>query len=254
MAAPHWRKVTRLRKSDPPFAVVSELRFGVQAAPKTRFTFKTTVNFESSRVINLHFVYQITYQKPKRIVTTDKGGLGTDVAAAATLRGAPGAGGQVRGNDERRYQVARERSAARSAGRRSPREVHPVRRGVGPGGACREKENPPFFADGRTERAPSCPRRPRGAAAARAVGGKKSVAARWRQTSAVAAAAVPRYAFVTVAFPDDHAPADTSTRTTAIRGKGGTIHVHPAKPKFTSDSAWSARGSTRDVRGCARGG
>jgi len=26
------------------------------------FTFKTMVNFESSRVVNLHFVYQITYQ------------------------------------------------------------------------------------------------------------------------------------------------------------------------------------------------
>ena len=48
----------------PPFAVVSELRFdlGCSVHPKPDFTFKTTVNFESSCVINLHFVYQITYQ------------------------------------------------------------------------------------------------------------------------------------------------------------------------------------------------
>ena len=47
----------------PPFAVVSELRFDLGCThPKPDFTFKTTVNFESSRVINLHFVYQITYQ------------------------------------------------------------------------------------------------------------------------------------------------------------------------------------------------
>jgi len=30
--------------------------------PKPDFTFKATVNFENSRVVNLHFVYQITYQ------------------------------------------------------------------------------------------------------------------------------------------------------------------------------------------------
>ena len=37
-------------------------RFGLDINSNPDFTFKTTVNFESSCVINLHFVYQITYQ------------------------------------------------------------------------------------------------------------------------------------------------------------------------------------------------
>ena len=44
----------------PTLAVVLEPRSLRYLKPD--FTFKTTVNFESSRVVNLHFVYQITYQ------------------------------------------------------------------------------------------------------------------------------------------------------------------------------------------------
>ena len=46
----------------PPLLSFRSFDLGCRLHPKPDFTFKTTVNFESSRVINLHFVYQITYQ------------------------------------------------------------------------------------------------------------------------------------------------------------------------------------------------
>ena len=101
---------------------------------------------------------------------------------------------------------------------------------------CREKENSPFFADGRTdERAPSSrgDRGGRGGRGGAGGGGKKK--GRGGGGDKLPPSRPPPcrgYAFVTVAFPDDHALRRCLNAYNGTKWKGGTIHVHPAKPKF----------------------
>ena len=62
------RQSMRIRQSGatqirpPPWLSFRSFDLGFFGNPKPDFTFKATVNFENSRVFNLHFVYQITYQ------------------------------------------------------------------------------------------------------------------------------------------------------------------------------------------------
>ena len=96
---------------------------------------------------------------------------------------------------------------------------------------CREKENSPFFADGRTDDLAPSVRGGRGGRGGAGGRGKK----KGRGGDRLPPSRPPPcrgYAFVTVAFPDDHALRRCLNAYNGTKWKGGTIHVHPAKPKF----------------------
>ena len=156
-----------------------------------------------------------------------------------TSRGAR-CGGAGRGNDERRYQVYVNGLPRDLLDTRSAREFAPFA-GVGPGGV----RNSPFFADGRTDDLALCPRRPRRprVAAAQAVGVRRRP--RRRRTPPSRPPPCRGYAFVTVAFPDDHAlrraqrvqrhqverryhrPREAGVRRATPHGREG---IHPGRP------------------------
>ena len=99
---------------------------------------------------------------------------------------------------------------------------------------CREKENSPFFADGRTDELAPSVRGDRGGR-----GGRGGAGGRGKKKGRGGAGLPPSrpppcrgYAFVTVAFPDDHALRRCLNAYNGTKWKGGTIHVHPAKPRF----------------------